>query len=755
MSVGGVFRAGLCMLATVAALLPTTSAHAATRTPYSPGESVAYQVNAAHDGHLVSGVPALPLQQKWSRNLGGLVSYPIVAAGKVFVTARGTDGRHGTYVHAMDAGTGATAWGPIPLGGLYHWSGLAYGGGRVYAVNGDGVLRAFDPATGAQRWIRQLPGQYSFSSEPTYADGIVYVGGAGSGGTLYAVSALTGAVLWTRSVANGDHSSPAVSEDGVFVSYSCPNVYGFEPVDGEPLWAYGNGCTGGGGRTPVLAEGLVWVRDGTTGGIALDTRTGQLTQVHASITAPAFDGTRGFFREGSSLVARAPRTQAPLWTFDGDGQLSSAPIVVGNHVYVGSSSGMLYAVDAVTGLSSWSGNAGAPIRAPDEHNVMSPVAGLGAGHGLVVAAASNLLVAYGGAAPQPSPPSEVSVAWGWNVGGQLGDSGTADRHVPATVAGDTSYRALSGGVYHSLAVRSDGTAWAWGWNGLGQLGTGDLVDAHEPSPALGLTGVTAVSAGFYHSLALRSDGTVWSWGQNSVGQLGDGTTADRHRPVQIPLLDRVVAISAGALHSIALRSDGTVWSWGWNGAGQLGDGTVVDRHRPVRVSGLAGITSVDAGGHHNLAVRANGLVSAWGWNAVGQLGDGTRADRRVPVAVTQGAGLAHATAVSAGLYHSMAVSDRATAFTWGWNGLGTLGDGTTTDRASPVRVTGLTGVVAVDAGGLHSVAIDDDGRTFSWGWNAVGQLGDGTTVDRRRPMLVGGSHGASVAGAGLAHTVVA
>ena len=482
---------------------------------------------------------------------------------------------------------------------MYFWSGLAYGDGRVYAVNGDGLLRAFDPATGAQKWIRQLPGQYSFSSEPTYANGIVYLGGAGSGGTLYAVSARTGRVLWTRSVANGDHSSPAVSDDGVYVSYACPNVFGFEPDHGAPLWTYSDGCSGGGGRTPVLADDWLWVRDGGTG-LALDAGTGEIVQAHASLTTPAFDATRGYFREGSALVARDPSTMAPLWTFTGDGQLSSPPLVVGNHVYVGSMTGMLSAVDVATGLSPWSTNVGAPIRPPDEHNVSEPVVGLGAGQGLVVVPASNLLVAYGSATAPPPPPPAQSLAWGWNVVGQVGDSSLVDRYSPTSITGGGPYTSLSGGAYHSLGVRPDGTAWGWGSNGFGLLGH-DSSTYYSPQPVQvpGLANVTAVSAGIYHSLALRSDGTVWSWGWNGVGQLGDGTTLERHQPVQVLGLTNVVAVSAGALHSVALKSDGTVWAWGWNAVSQLGDGTTVDRHLPVKVSGLAGITAVDAGAYHN------------------------------------------------------------------------------------------------------------------------------------------------------------
>ena len=108
----------------------------------------------------------------------------------------------------------------------------------------------------------------------------------------------------------------------MFVSYACPNVFGFEPEHGAPLWTYSDGCSGGGGRTPVLAHEWLWVRDNGTG-LALDAATGEPAQAHASITTPAFDATRGYFREGSALVARTPSTMAPLWTFTGDGQLSS------------------------------------------------------------------------------------------------------------------------------------------------------------------------------------------------------------------------------------------------------------------------------------------------------------------------------------------------------------------------------------------------------------------------------------------------
>jgi alpha-tubulin suppressor-like RCC1 family protein len=69
-------------------------------------------------------------------------------------------------------------------------------------------------------------------------------------------------------------------------------------------------------------------------------------------------------------------------------------------------------------------------------------------------------------------------------------------------------------------------------------------------------------------------------------------------------------------------------------------------------------------------------------------------------------------------------------FCWGQGGTGQLGDGTTTDSTTPVRVIGLTNATQVAAGRDHSCGIRPNGRTWCWGWNGNGQLGDGTTTDR-------------------------
>jgi len=79
---------------------------------------------------------------------------------------------------------------------------------------------------------------------------------------------------------------------------------------------------------------------------------------------------------------------------------------------------------------------------------------------------------------------------------------------------------------------------------------------------------------------------------------------------------------------------------------------------------------------------------------------------------------------------SCATRTSGRVFCWGANGYGRLGDGTTTQRSTTVRVIGLTNATQVTAGRSHSCGVRPNGRAYCWGWNGYGQLGDGTTTDR-------------------------
>jgi alpha-tubulin suppressor-like RCC1 family protein len=187
-------------------------------------------------------------------------------------------------------------------------------------------------------------------------------------------------------------------------------------------------------------------------------------------------------------------------------------------------------------------------------------------------------------------------------------------------------------------------------------------------------------------------------------------------------------------HSCALTVNGTVKCWGLNFFGQLGDNSTTNRLTPVDViSGLSlpplsGVTAIAAGLNHN-CVLINGGVKCWGYNAFGQLGDGSKTDRSTPVDVI---GLASGvSAISTGSLHSCALTNLGGVKCWGSNGGGRLGNNVflNTDSATPVDVVTLpasaplTGVVAIGAGGEHTCAIMTAGGMKCWGRNLEGQLG--------------------------------
>ena len=222
---------------------------------------------------------------------------------------------------------------------------------------------------------------------------------------------------------------------------------------------------------------------------------------------------------------------------------------------------------------------------------------------------------------------------------------------------------IAGGVYHSLALKADGTVVAWGNNQYGQTTIPD-----------GLNNVVQIAAGYVHSFALKADGTVVAWGSNLSGQ------------TNIPAgINNVVQIAVGGSHNIVLKVDGTVDAWGINWAGQ----TSIP-------AGLNNVVQIAGGFSHSMALKIDGTVVAWGDNFFKQT--------TIPV------GINNVTQIALSYRANIAIKADSTLVAWGYNGYG--------ETNIP---DGLNNVVQVAGGEYHFLALKANGTVVEWGVNGYGQ----------------------------------
>ncbi|ETR68383.1 MAG: hypothetical protein OMM_10587, partial [Candidatus Magnetoglobus multicellularis str. Araruama] len=161
---------------------------------------------------------------------------------------------------------------------------------------------------------------------------------------------------------------------------------------------------------------------------------------------------------------------------------------------------------------------------------------------------------------------------------------------------------------------------------------------------------------------------------------------------------------------------------------------ILGKNEAPEISALI-VTEIISGYFHTLALKNDGTVWAWGYNNYGQLGDGTTTDKSSPIQVP---GMDNVIELATGYDHNLALKNDGTVWAWGLNDYGQLGDGTTTNRTSPVQISGLSNVIQLAAGKYHSLALKNDGTVWTWGYNSNGQLGDGTTTNRNSPIQLSG-----------------
>jgi alpha-tubulin suppressor-like RCC1 family protein len=193
---------------------------------------------------------------------------------------------------------------------------------------------------------------------------------------------------------------------------------------------------------------------------------------------------------------------------------------------------------------------------------------------------------------------------------------------------------VASGYAHQLVLKGDGTVWAWGGNLDGGLGSGSLLNSTYPvqvrtSASAYLTNVKAIAAGLYHSLAVTAEGTAWSWGRDLNGEMGGGLRSSSvyAKPVRNAagaVLQGVADVAAGDSFSIFLMADGRLMACGLNLGPLSVDETAAKVLTASPVVDAAGnpfgdVVSVSAGANHVIALRRDGTVWAWGQNGSSQL----------------------------------------------------------------------------------------------------------------------------------------
>lgn len=256
-----------------------------------------------------------------------------------------------------------------------------------------------------------------------------------------------------------------------------------------------------------------------------------------------------------------------------------------------------------------------------------------------------------------------------------------------------------------------------------------------------------VAAAGSHS-GVIANGKLYTWGRNNFGQTGLGYASTLAAnpavhplaPVLVNAPATFVSLAFNQNQSVALDQNGKLWSWGDDSNGQLGRGepalctaTLQCRLDIGQVAGLDHVLSVSSGYGHILALRDDGTAWGFGLNTHGQLGDGTSTSRNTPVQVKWAEAYAGTVGtliqLSASSASSYALDNKGQVWAWGRNQSANLGQGTTSAstvvQSTPLRVPMPDGakIVSIASGKDHVLALTKAGKVYAWGLNASSQVG--------------------------------
>lgn len=306
--------------------------------------------------------------------------------------------------------------------------------------------------------------------------------------------------------------------------------------------------------------------------------------------------------------------------------------------------------------------------------------------------------------------------WGSNSSYQLGDGSSTTTSTttfvnPTGLSSGVSSVSV-GGSPASCAVTTAGGLKCWGKIDFNALNT----NFTTPTDVTGLTsGVVSVSVGNNVAAALTTSGEVKAWGWD--GGYNSGMNAPFSSPVTpVAAGSGLVTISCGGSHCCGITSSGGAKCWGYGAYGQIGNGSTSNANGYSDVTGLtSGVVSISAGYRHSCAVTTAGEVKCWGYNAQGQLGDGTTTNRTTPVTVSGFSSGGASVFVSSGDYNPTTCVVQTTGGVKCWGTGGPIGSGAFSST-TPVQVSGLSsGVTSVSVGSQSACAQTTSGQVYCWG----------------------------------------